>query len=528
MALVTGTTPRRDHLHLLSSAARFRMGGYPTTLPPEEATAALSGLNAIANGLTKNALKARRKSLLSKALKNFQARWIAESYRNIQKTRGRCDITETNDAQEILQLMPENQTLAAFMSGDTPLTEETRWTAIEIGAVVLKQATVVLFRPAEAPIDESCPVCSEHLDCVPQDAQDHIHNCRRLKFQQSLPVPAKVEFCLSCSEFFSTGESWEQHCAFHLAEVPFRCGPVMYGGQLVVPGLCPFHLGCEARPSKRWVQWRSEARYREHVDQHISEMEVWPCECPHPLCHVDRQTFFSAADLRAHLHKHGMPVGGARTPRVLKRTAPAPCEQVPKRARLEQPKTVDGFNLTGEDGWYVLSKIEDVEDVKSPFLDLHYPQTIDVRQGANQAALKVENYPSPASLAESSKSPLQLTWDSVFDVATSDDDHDTSRCAACGATVIMDQCPAYASKGRTDVCLCGNDELQIWHKRGYPVIDWSLLPQRVDDLVPWLRATISTTPKFPDLTVSTTHDLLNSEKPSAEFGYYGTKGHGIV
>ena len=415
--------------------------------------------------------------------------------------------------------MPETQMLAAFVGADTPLTEEARLTAVEGGAVVLNQATVVMFRPGEAPIDGSCPVCSEQLDQAPQEIQEHIHNCRRLRFQQSLPVPAELEFCFSCSEFFSTGESWEMHCAFHLTQIPFQCGPLIYGGQVVVPGLCPFHLGCEKRPSRRWLQWRNKFGYRQHVEKHIAEIAVWPCSCPHPLCHVGSQTFISAADLRAHLYKHGLPVGAPRTSRVAKRKAPARGEQAPKRTRVEQPKAVDGFNLSGRDGWYALAKIDDdVEDVKRKSPELAYPRTIDVKKSTDQAALKVEDHPSPET----------LTWDSVFDVAASDNSDDSSRCAGCGATVMMDRCRERISKDQAGDCLCGNDELQAWHKRGYPLIEWSSLPQRVDGLMSWLSATICTTPKVSDLTVSTTHKLLQCEKPPGRFGYYGTKGHGIV
>lgn len=119
-------------------------------------------------------------------------------------------------------------------------------------------------------------------------ARRHIRACRRKEFLNSLPRGMNAQFCYECFKWFRAGSEWNQHCEEHLRTLNKGCGPIYLSRKrslLMSPEFCPFCLGHQTEPSRRWFQWTDERDLLLHIDKHLRE-EVTDglFSCPHPLC----------------------------------------------------------------------------------------------------------------------------------------------------------------------------------------------------------------------------------------------------
>ena len=103
-----------------------------------------------------------------------------------------------------------------------------------------------------------------------------------------------VQFCYRCSEWFTSPDDWGKHCEWHLDNLSMRCEIYTWRYTLLVPGICPFCVGCcEIAPEERFHQWTSSASLWRHVNGHLEGVS-WPMHCPHPQCKLeigDRELF---------------------------------------------------------------------------------------------------------------------------------------------------------------------------------------------------------------------------------------------
>ncbi|KAI7775991.1 hypothetical protein LA080_006017 [Diaporthe eres] len=81
-----------------------------------------------------------------------------------------------------------------------------------------------------------------------------------------------IEYCYYCSEWWSKGESWEQHCLGHLREEVNCYGAWTYGSTIIRPAFCPFCWQDDSlKPSQRMQSWNRNQDAARHIrDSHTS------------------------------------------------------------------------------------------------------------------------------------------------------------------------------------------------------------------------------------------------------------------
>ena len=89
------------------------------------------------------------------------------------------------------------------------------------------------------------------------------------------------------------------HCDNHLADLPLRCGPLIFHYTLINAGFCSFCLGDKVKwPPQQFHQWIKKSNLLNHIDEHfINLWDVIRPECPHPCCNISLP---DAVELKAH------------------------------------------------------------------------------------------------------------------------------------------------------------------------------------------------------------------------------------
>lgn len=92
-----------------------------------------------------------------------------------------------------------------------------------------------------------------------------------------------IEYCYYCSEWWSKGESWEQHCLGHLREEVNCYGAWTYGSAIIRPAFCPFCWQDDSlKPSQRMQSWNRN----QDAARHIRDSHTCPLECRQCSTHL--------------------------------------------------------------------------------------------------------------------------------------------------------------------------------------------------------------------------------------------------
>lgn len=138
----------------------------------------------------------------------------------------------------------------------------------------------------EQPIDGRCPHCEAGLDShsYEHSSSDHIHGgSRKRKAEELCLSPHDIEYCYYCSEWWSKGESWEQHCLSHLRETVKCYGVWTYGSAITKPSFCPFCWQDDSlKPSQRIQSWV----LNQDAARHIRYDHTCPLECRQCSIHL--------------------------------------------------------------------------------------------------------------------------------------------------------------------------------------------------------------------------------------------------
>ncbi|OJD27268.1 hypothetical protein ACJ73_01337 [Blastomyces percursus] len=135
----------------------------------------------------------------------------------------------------------------------------------------------------------------------------HIYICHK---RHLVELQVFAEFCFLCDKWFTNMRDWEEHCKSHLhgsLEVPVQCDPLIYGGTLVAPGLCPGCIGDETLPAtEQMKQYTRHDLWKDHVSscfkQRVVKGQHGPDDivgCTHPDTRC-KQLSVSLLQLRFH------------------------------------------------------------------------------------------------------------------------------------------------------------------------------------------------------------------------------------
>ncbi|PGH00186.1 hypothetical protein AJ79_08291 [Helicocarpus griseus UAMH5409] len=133
---------------------------------------------------------------------------------------------------------------------------------------------------------------------------------RRPSRRHLVELQGFAEFCFLCDKWFSNMRDWEEHCKSHLygsLEVPVQCDPLIYGGTLVAPGLCPGCIGDETLPAtEQMKQYTRHNLWKDHVSSCFKQRfvkgqhgpdDIVGCTHPDKRC---KQLSVSVLQLRFH------------------------------------------------------------------------------------------------------------------------------------------------------------------------------------------------------------------------------------
>ena len=325
-SLFLGENPDIRPINHLRSAARCRIDNLPQQIPAQvadnvEDSQEMIGLRNRLAALSPRDSIERKKiyelqgQLRNQALRRYQEQWLQDNYAqtvSISSTEHKEQRSAHKDFEDLRLSMPERARLADKIGLLTPCYDERRKNALQdLIRICSREDQQILYRPNEYPEKGHCPVsnCQKDLSTyvplgipkgvkltvmislAPQSRSSHIHGCRQ--FEMLLKTPS-AKFCYRCVQWFQTFEDWKKHCEWHLCHLDTRCEVFTYRHTLIIPGTCPFCIGCcEIAPASRFHQWLSSKQLWDHVCQHLEDAS-WPMICPHPLCRFeihDREWF---------------------------------------------------------------------------------------------------------------------------------------------------------------------------------------------------------------------------------------------
>ena len=218
-------------------------------------------------------LQAQRRKLISEELERCRENQAYKPLAEVNATTGH----HRTIFQRVCHLIPERKRLAGSLFATTTIRSETGRSVLRDLIALVKSKHEVAVRPGLEP--EKC--CCANLpksqgNKSPAERWRHIHKCYRT---QLLKTNNFVEFCYFCSEWFTTKASWHKHYRYHLDEdsetLPVQCAPLMYGGTLASPGLCPCCLGNMSLPIEmRMHQFSDKREWDNHIQSYFEKWKV--------------------------------------------------------------------------------------------------------------------------------------------------------------------------------------------------------------------------------------------------------------
>ncbi|KAI9752223.1 MAG: hypothetical protein M1835_001112 [Candelina submexicana] len=247
-------------------------------------------------------LYAQKRKLVSEELRKCQQLQPRKAPSKAQKTEQiRHHCTQFSRTK---QLMPQRRRLAGDLFTITPICSETGRAVLRDMIDLYQQDTEVAFHPGLEPEKCCCAVEQRRqIDMKPAPQKwNHIYSCYRKKLRASHEL---TELCFAFSEWFTSEETWTDHCQAHLdgpEGIPTQCNPFSYGGCLASPGYCPWCLGNAKLPATaRMQQFPDRPKWQAHVDEHVAKLDSSKTLiCPHPRVQCT-EAFESVQEFKFHL-----------------------------------------------------------------------------------------------------------------------------------------------------------------------------------------------------------------------------------
>jgi hypothetical protein len=272
------------------------------------------------NALSKNErkeLQARKRKLISEALRKCREEQPARLASKVDAYKKECTGRHRTIFERARKLMPVRDRLASSMFIVAPIRSGAGKAVLQDLIELYLQEEEVAIRPgleldkchclrktdryATSPIIHR--VVSNQRIFNSQSAATrwkHIYSCHRKWLKKDHEV---VEFCFLCSKWFVDQGEWNVHCQTHLNQpetIPTQCNPLIYGGTLAAPGLCPYCLGNESlSPEIRTQQFPETAEWKNHIhNRHFEDSNSLVCPLAKLHC---GESFETLQELQFHL-----------------------------------------------------------------------------------------------------------------------------------------------------------------------------------------------------------------------------------
>lgn len=283
----------------------------------------------------------------------------------------------------------------------------------------------------------------------------------------------------------------------HLDKPFFDCSALIHEGLLIKPGLCPFCLGNASLPAhKRFQPFQTSHAVIVHIHtEHVHDLP-WPSKCPHPSCFTQKM---NRDEYHVHMIvKHNVDIG----------------EYGLRKARIElasqSPSPVNGAKKGDDEQSGTSSTSSDQENA---------PARKKSRAIVNESRASLQTDRSPGSREKhpGGDDPGSTSFEAIIETD--------------------DQQPRFTLDGATEEEAKATAE-RIWREQGYPDIDWSRIPDRTQELLPWLETCLEAkfVPIFREryetyLADDTERRTAAHHIHEAQYfhsGYYGQRGQSEV
>jgi hypothetical protein len=141
-----------------------------------------------------------------------------------------------------------------------------------------------------------------------RDLARHLSEAHDVPNERTLPT--KHHYCYEHDVWCDSLDIWRQHILLeHFPHLNDYCGLLRIGGVVVIAAQCLFCLGDSQRLIEdRFAQFHDVNVLHQHMKTHLTKIQNFPLECPHPRC---QERCTSAAAFWDHaISVHGVPPFG--------------------------------------------------------------------------------------------------------------------------------------------------------------------------------------------------------------------------